>query len=284
VQKVREAAARTTCTNKLKQLGLACHNFEGVQGKFPQGRGSNATGFTAFRGWMTELLTYIEQDAVRAQGFTTPWNVGYFTMQARSISQFHCPSDPRSLANPTGGAGLTSYVGVTGAYSRTTAVPAPFRPGDSASARDGIFDPGADVPSYPNEAARLAAAAQRGIRIAAVTDGLSNTLMIGERPPSADQNFGWWAASDYDSLLATVNNVAFYGIPANNPAPACVTVGVYGPGDANRNCHSNHYYSYHSGGALWAMGDGSVRFLPYSAAPNIPALSTRDGGEVVSLD
>ena len=60
VQKVREAAARTQCTNNLKQIALAVHGFEGVQMKFPQPRGTNYPGFTGFRGWMCEILPYVE--------------------------------------------------------------------------------------------------------------------------------------------------------------------------------------------------------------------------------
>ena len=282
VQKVREAAARMSCSNKMKQIALACHNYEGTNGKFPQPRGTNFGGFTAYRGWMCEVLRFVEQDNVANQGYTTPWFTGYFTMQARSVTSFHCPSDPRSLTTLTQNAGLTSYVGVTGVYSRSTTVPAPYLPGDNLSARNGIFDPGAQPGGFPNVAAQEADARKRGNSIASITDGLSNTLMLGERPPANDQGWGWWGVSDYDCLLSTVNNVQFYGIPsaANNPSPACVRPGIYGPGDPKRDCHSNHFYSMHTGGANWALGDGSVRFLAYSAQPITLPMASRNGGEV----
>jgi prepilin-type processing-associated H-X9-DG protein len=271
-----------SCSNKMKQIALACHNYEGVNNKFPQPRGTNFGGFTAYRGWMPEILRYVEQDNVALQGYTTPWNTGYFTMQARSITSFHCPSGPDGLTSPKQGAGLTSYLGVTGVYSRATTVPAPYLPGNNLSARDGIFDPGPQPGSFATVALQEADAQKRGSKMLSVTDGLSNTLMIGERPPADDHGWGWWGVSDYDTLLSVVNNVQFYSIPpaASNPSPACVVPGIFGPGDPKRNCHSNHFYSLHSGGANWALGDGSVRFMSYSSQPVTLPMASRSGGEV----
>ena len=73
VQKVREAAARSTCSNNLKQIALACHNYESAQGKLPPPRGTNYPGFTAYRGWMCEIMPYMEQDNLRREiGDTWP--------------------------------------------------------------------------------------------------------------------------------------------------------------------------------------------------------------------
>ena len=140
VQKVREAAARMKCTNNMKQIALGCHNFESTYGKFPQPRGTANPIFTGYRGWMCELLPYVEQDNLRKQ-VGDPFPAGFFTAYTKSVPAYVCPSDPRNLMAPTAGVGVTSYLGVTGAYSRTNP-PAGYTPGDGVSARDGIFDPG----------------------------------------------------------------------------------------------------------------------------------------------
>src|SRR5689334_7476393 len=125
VQKVREAAARTQCSNNLKQIALACHNFENTFGYLPPPRGTNYDGFTSYRGWMCEILPYIEQQNLYNQMYTTPWNTGYFAMYVTPLKTYSCPSDPRGAPIQPNPAGLTSYLGVTGAYTRTNP-PAPY--------------------------------------------------------------------------------------------------------------------------------------------------------------
>jgi hypothetical protein len=80
----------------------------------------------------------------------------------------------------------------------------------------------------------------------------------------------------YDSALAVVDY-------RNLAVPFCPKPSVYGPGDVDDPCGVQHFCSLHPGGALWAFADGSVRFLKYSAAPILPALSTRSGGEIVEV-
>jgi prepilin-type N-terminal cleavage/methylation domain-containing protein/prepilin-type processing-associated H-X9-DG protein len=249
VQKVREAAARAKCQNNLKQIALACHNYESALGALPPGRNpASPTLFTGAGGWTYRLLPYIEQGPLydncqRDFG----GNIG------TPVSLYFCPSDPRGDVTGKGGttvgtrtSGLTWYVGVTGAtYNPDGTVPA---------GQGGIFDP------------------PKTVRVTDVTDGMSNTLMIGERPPAADLVFGWWSYSDFDNLLGTKNYLSVY--------PNCTLPGLYSPGDVTVNCSSTKFYSLHSGGGNWAFGDGSVRYLPYSAQAATIPLATRAGGEI----
>jgi prepilin-type N-terminal cleavage/methylation domain-containing protein len=259
VQKVREAAASTTCTNNLKQIGLALHNYHDVNKHLPPPRGNHTPTplFTEFRGWMCEILPYIEQNVLAQNMYTSPWFVGFFATFNTPVGTYLCPSDPRDLTMiPSGFGALTSYVGVTGSINDVNA--------QYNGPTDGIFD-----------------VSSPGIRLTDITDGSSNTLMVGERPPAADVNIGWWGASDYDNLLSTRQ---LYGDIFG--AGGCVLPGLFGPGSLSGPCDGddNHFWSLHIDGAHWLFGDGSVRFLPYSASALTIPLASRNGGEPVDLD
>jgi prepilin-type N-terminal cleavage/methylation domain-containing protein/prepilin-type processing-associated H-X9-DG protein len=259
VQKVREAAARLSCSNNLHQLGLGLHNYHGAFDHFPAARGNQPSSFTVSPGWMCSVLPYLEQDALNAQ--ITSNNVALFNAAlARPVKLFQCPSDGRTgdsgkgsnTSGTVSAAGLTWYVGVTGAEGR-------FPSSLINPANYGVFQQNGT-----------------GTPITAVSDGTSNTLMVGERPPPADLQYGWWAYSDFDNLLATQDYIGvqfFY--------PGCPSPGVYHPGKLTNNCDSNHFWSLHTGGGNWLFADGSVKFIPYSGAAATLPLATRAGGEVV---
>ena len=273
VQKVREAAARAQCANNLHQIGTALHNYRHVHKRFPAPRGdyfipyaqmfggnpSNnylglyPGGFTQWGGWMTSLLVFVEQDNLRQamnyQGAN--WNGPFFSNYTKIVPSFTCPSDPRDLTVvPSGDAGFTSYLGVTGnEYDFYKQVSGPT---------NGIFD-----------------LSSKGIKIEDITDGASQTLMVGERPPSQDEYWGWWSVSDYDNLLSTQEAFGFYG--------GCTLPGIFRPGNVNGPCggDSNHFWSPHPGGGQWLFGDGSAHFLSYAAQPLTIPMASRAGGEVV---
>jgi prepilin-type N-terminal cleavage/methylation domain-containing protein/prepilin-type processing-associated H-X9-DG protein len=250
IQKVRSAANNTSCQNNLKQIGLALHSYHDANGRLPAPRSANSTAFWSYPGWMCHILPYIEQDN-EARAIQANFNGNL----AVSIKTFACPMDPRVSTGPAVvGSGLTSYLGVTGSDNDYWA--------QIYGPTNGIFDVGA-----------------LGIRLETVTDGLSNTLMVGERPPSTDLQWGWWTTSDYDNLLSTRQ---LYRDPTGW-YQGCVFPGVFGPGSLTGPCggDSNHFWSLHTGGANWLLGDGSVRFMSYSASALTIPMATRSGGEVI---
>lgn len=125
------------------------------------------------------------------------------------------------------------------------------------------------------------------VRISDITDGTSNTLMIGERPAGPNGIYAgwyaWWGSSVCRSaqILPVGPNdwIPREGVGCR-PEPIS-----FRPGQIGNACDLNHYWSPHSTGANFAFADGSVRFLRYDADPIMPALATRAGGEsVTNLD
>jgi prepilin-type processing-associated H-X9-DG protein len=125
------------------------------------------------------------------------------------------------------------------------------------------------------------------VRMADIADGTSNTLMLGERPPSADLQFGWWYAgvgqkgTGSADLVLGVREQNLQAIGSGSPCGP----GAYpfGPAAFDDPCGMYHFWSPHAGGANFAMADGSVRFLTYAADAVMPALASRSGGEAVEV-
>jgi prepilin-type N-terminal cleavage/methylation domain-containing protein len=260
VQKVREAAARMSCSNNLRQIGIGLHNYHGTFNRFMPARGNlqnpaQVTVPTVYGGWMCNLLPYVEQDNLLKSLTSYPnFNFGTFLQNyTKTVKTFVCPSDGRGFDQNPGLGGMTSYLGVIGNE--------PDLGAQFFGPTNGIFD----IASY-------------GTRFADITDGTSNTLMVGERPPAADKYWGWWSVSDYDCLLDVQNMITFYscspGTPAKFSAPITKPI--------NMDRESCHYWSLHTVGSNWLFGDASVKFIAYTAEPAVEQLATRNGGEVVS--
>jgi prepilin-type N-terminal cleavage/methylation domain-containing protein/prepilin-type processing-associated H-X9-DG protein len=123
---------------------------------------------------------------------------------------------------------------------------------------------------------------QQPVKMGGVTDGLSQTVMIGERGPSQDLFWGWsfWA-DGLDDSSGVQNQWSNGGYFTNDNGGPCNPPYIYGTGPTENAdpCSFNYIYSQHTGGTNFAFGDGSVHFIPYRSASILPALATRAGNE-----
>ena len=185
VQKVREAANRSQCQNNLKQIGLACHNYASTNGAFPMGAGKmTAAGLHGPSVWFT-ILPYIEQQAaydgaIAARGGnidSVSWWMGTGAAVAPQMRAFvtqiavkvyRCPSSPFLKAtNFNATSGITfqwpSYVPIGGSTNHPTADKT------NTTGPNGIHSAGGIFPG------------QLAIKVQAVPDGTSNTLLVAEQ-------------------------------------------------------------------------------------------------------
>jgi len=287
VQKVREAAARMSCANKLKQLALGCHNHESATGFLPSGRLDTYYSDGPNWSWMFTLLPFIEQDNFyrSANVAVTPPPLIRDRAQvvASSFKSFWCPSDPKAtdqpitntanynLSDPSGGtpqmaAGVTSYRGNLGSnWGGAPAGSAGWWGGDPRWTNpdlNGVYDGCAHGDG-------VVMGSSERIRLLDVTDGTSNTFMIGESRVGSCCLEGW---AHTDSAVGTC------AIPPNARQPS----GQPYPNSEWQNTYA--FSSYHTGGVQFAMTDGSVRFIRDSISlQEYRALATRRSGEVVSV-
>jgi prepilin-type N-terminal cleavage/methylation domain-containing protein/prepilin-type processing-associated H-X9-DG protein len=276
VQKVRESAARMQCSNNLKQLGLALHNYHGALGVLPPGRDSNSLSTHAY------LLPYIEQDnAHRQVNFTASWNDSSNAVAcAIPIKSFLCPSDPRSQV-PVGWAGNNYRVNQGSGI--LWGLPSASGPNSTQPAPNGPF--------YLNS----------NVRLTDITDGTSNTAAWSEH-----------MKGDFSNAISTLNGDTFEpGTYPNTPdeAVAYCTGGSQGVSNVGapwlQGYHSTTVYfhvgppnglscmyppgriattanSGHTNGVNMALCDGSVRFVTNGIDLfTWRALGSRNGGEVL---
>ena len=186
VQQARAAGARLKCENNLKQIGLAFQMYHDTYGSLPPGHRSwTAAQTMPWSGWPLSLLPYLEQAALFANAqaayrltrdpFLNPPHTGLAT----GVSIYFCPSDPNTATAQRGQrtgvvAAFTDYLGVSGT---------------NYSTKDGVLFPDSQI------------------RFADITDGTSNTLLAGERPPSSDFDFGWWYAGFGQQYTGSVDMI-----------------------------------------------------------------------------
>jgi prepilin-type N-terminal cleavage/methylation domain-containing protein/prepilin-type processing-associated H-X9-DG protein len=268
VQKVREAAARMSCSNNLKQLAIAVHSYHDANNHFPS-NGPQATYNTggANWSWIAHILPNIEQGNLYTQANIatgTLGGAGAFT--ASPIKSLLCPSDdayngqPRTNEADLGGSwGQTNYKGVCGynwGWGNTQFTdPDPRFGNNGLDNGDGIFYRTDGVPGTGGHGP---------LTMVSISDGTSNTFLIGEDRPSINQWCCWAYANAATGTCA---------IPLNYVDPNW-------PGDWP-NTYS--FRSKHTNGANFAFADGGVQFINNSIDPLLyRQLSTYSGGEVAA--
>lgn len=305
VQQVREAARRINCGNNLRQISLALLSYESGQQEFPPGHliNPNWSSFETdpppggldlsnrppesawpkrgpFWSWMMRVAPFMEMDSIFNSvdvnnEWPWPWTVpnGGEGVNGISVTGYVCPSESRGLTvwtDPAGNeAAVTSYLGVSGrdSYKET-------------GGQDGVI--------YCNS----------NTTISEIRDGTSNTLMVGERTPSANLLYGWqWAGAgenrlgETDVVLGVHERIA--APMGSDPNESETDFFRPGESDDPTNLHRFHYWSNHPGGGMWALADGSVHFFSHSTdrgnngsngfAPTLlEMLATRAGQEIVN--
>jgi prepilin-type N-terminal cleavage/methylation domain-containing protein/prepilin-type processing-associated H-X9-DG protein len=264
VQKVRAAAARATCQNRLRQIALAAHGRHDADGALPAGIALQALRAPQYgSGWLLHLLPHLEQDALHRQALDDfrrrrsfldpPPHPGLSAV----VVTYTCPADPRtgsaqvSAEEGSPQVGLTSYVGSCGT---------------DCGRADGVL--------YADSRTRLTD----------VTDGTSQTLLAGERPPDPEFRYGWWYGGFGQDGRGSADSMLGVREPVGGNQSVCGPTGRFRPADgfADR-CGAYHFWSPHTGGANFALCDGSVRLLRYEADAVLPVLATRAGGEAAAL-
>lgn len=285
VQKVREAAARTQCTNNLKQFGLALHNFHDANKKFPPGRDSKNFSTHAY------LLPYMEQDAIfKTINFTVSYNNGANAFaRAQQVPIFLCPSDTRTLLVPAGWAG-TNYRanqgsgilwGATGTGSNA-GMPSPNGPfyQDSRHKMTDVSDGTSNTAAFSEHLI--------GDFSNAIATDRTDTFAPGTHPATADQavadcagvslsNLGAQGVSDVGApWLRGYHSTTIYFHVGGPNTRSC----MFPPGRIATTANSNH-----SNGVNVTLCDGSVRFVTNSISLSTwRAAGSRDQGEVLGND
>jgi prepilin-type N-terminal cleavage/methylation domain-containing protein/prepilin-type processing-associated H-X9-DG protein len=269
VQKVRESASRMKCANNLKQIGLACHNYHDSQKSFPPGYlavasySDGATDTAPGWGWAAFLLPYLEQDNLYRQiNFAQPVQ-GQPAAQAM-LSGLLCPSDLPAQAP----------FAVTSAALAPVAVLAPssYAATCGPDASD-VADPTGLGAFYRNSQTRLTD----------ITDGTSQTVLVGERAWS--QALGVWAGAPAGAVMRAGAQNPWPNATA--PAPCLVLahnnwVNIRTDSDGGL----DDFSSNHTAGVNLLFADGSVHFVQSITGEgqthaDFQALGTRAGGEVV---
>ncbi len=283
VQKVREAAARMSCQNNEKQLALGCHNYHTTRGHFMAGEVATNTTFLppwnedSYPCWIQAVLPYVEQDNLVNKINATPnFNDliagGANSLYGTPIKVLLCPSDtfPFGTGQVDRGNGRIDACSSYGAnWGTQFFLNTPTQVIDA----NGVFH-------YNTKTTLLA-----------ITDGSSNTILLGER----SNHEPLW------SYISTTSNIAVYSrwwtgyeftgrqplVEINWMIPSSVITTP--PTGAQQADYLNKrllcYGSNHTGGANFAFADGSVRFLNSTLAlTTLQALATKAGGEVVSLE
>jgi prepilin-type N-terminal cleavage/methylation domain-containing protein/prepilin-type processing-associated H-X9-DG protein len=290
VQKVRAAAARMQCQNNLKQIGLACHNYHDANSMFPAGSIYRSDG-NYYDTWTVAILPYIEQQNLFSLYNQALPNISNTPAVLQSlVKTYVCPSDPNPFipAKPDSGPG-TGVLFMPGSYRCVAGADWGGQDwGKDQGGPNENWDDATQVawlmPNFPGDRGVMHATGTGGAtaeRFASITDGTSNTLMVGEyatKTHLSRRTFWAYAYTSYNESCVTFAQsrtlIADYDLCSNTP-----------PGGTNQ-C-KRAWGSFHTNGMLnFVFADGSVHSINTSVDMNIvmPGLASIAGGETVSLN
>ncbi|MBB02884.1 MAG: prepilin-type cleavage/methylation domain-containing protein [Planctomyces sp.] len=272
VQQAREAARRSSCKNNLKQIGLALHNYHDTHNYLPglsydhENGGGDETRHASYS-WSVMLLPFMEQPALydllqpgSPQRLHAAVNdANKLAAMKTPVSSFRCPSDP----GPPTNAHYTINDGSGNAADEEELATTNYLGCNDQTDINRLNPVGAFVP-----ATNVQGNTRRRVCFADITDGLSNTVLVGERAYQlngvelgAGVLFGHNGNSDIqitgdynDGFISVVGSAK----PAINTSFDCVTTPSLCP---NEQDGRQGFSSHHDGGAQFVLGDGSVRFL-----------------------
>jgi prepilin-type N-terminal cleavage/methylation domain-containing protein/prepilin-type processing-associated H-X9-DG protein len=291
VQAARESARRMQCSNHLRQMGIACHNFVDVRGVIPPSRtasgGFPALGIpaNAYNGWAAWLLPYIEQGNVSSV-YDHKLHFGHANNRKAietQINVFYCPSTPKKkrVATTFTHSGFTVSNAASTDYSVQRWIESGLWTGfpndiDNYGTHHAVT--GANIGPYSyNTGTDI-----RVMRWANVTDGLSNTMFYVECSGRPDEYVA--GGKRPPSNLPQTNTGAAWSDEANEfGLHGCNPPNDTRPGRQPLNCtNDGEVYCFHPSGTNTGMCDGSVRFI----SANIPIrtyarLITAAAGEVI---
>ncbi len=292
VQAAREAARRIQCTNNLKQIGIALHNYHDTVSSFPPGYLSLMDRVTYRNdgpgwGWAAFAMNQMEGSPVY-NSINFVLQISYPANQTARVTvlkSFLCPSDAwrddiftvvdSTTSNTTPGASIcqvasSNYVGSVGSGDPSSLYPWIINSDNGPPGRDngnGLF--------FRNQA----------IRIAQINDGTSQTFAAGER--SQNLSRATWTGAVTNAAVPLILLQAEAGLdPEGSGALVISHTGEgHGPNSPSGLAHGDQYWSMHPGGANFLFADGSVRFIKEVIVFRIfQALATRAGGEVLSAN
>jgi len=266
VQAAREAARKAQCTNNLKQLGLALHSYHQNYGRFPIGSTNNPgwiwdPGIQRKGSVLVKLLPYYEQgglyDRLDFRG----------DVEAQLAAVGYGPGEPPTLRCPSdtyrAGTGQTNYAPSIGAQAM------PDQGGGCGAYPGNVFGDGPVGHGSTDLATETSGCFSRytyGASLAAIEDGSSNTIAMGEiRPQCGDHHAGGWMNSNA-LWTATTGPINFPTCPGELPGFSGNGSSTPPPGSTQCNANavwmtSQGFKSRHPGGAHFLLADGSTRFL-----------------------